>query len=226
MLSRKLVVVGLVGILSLVATVATAEDAAAPGAINIAVDDVSFADPTRPFDQENLQLNFGAVDSPRFANFAPSGHVRDEPEYRRYEVAVVARTPGDLDVAFAQRGGVAYNDQGDIERQSRGSELRLGRGLRRDSESFGTPTWYVFAASDDEALVWRPGARNDFGGAGNGFSLRDRVEIGDVQAGITYEVRGWQASLAYVEREVSARSGARTVSQDESFTGLTVTMRH
>jgi hypothetical protein len=36
-----------------------------------------------------------------------------------------------------------------------------------------------------------------------------------------------QASLAYVEREISVRTaGSQTISSDESFAGLTLTMRH
>ncbi len=229
MLSKKLVVVGLVGVISLVATMATAEDAAAPGSQVIAAGDISFVDPTDPFDStdsDTIELRFGAGEQQRFSAFAPSGGARrDHDNYDRYEVAVVASTPGDFGVSFAQRGGVGYNNQGDIERESSGSELRLGRGLRRN-DRLGAPAWYVFAASDDEALVWRPGARTEFGGAGSSFSLQDRVEIGDMQAGVTYESNGWQASFAYVERKVSARTGSRTVSQDESFTGVTFTMRH
>ena len=87
-------------------------------------------------------------------------------------------------------------------------------------------SWYFFAASEDEALTWRPGVRNDFGGSSSSFALQERVEVGDMQAGISYESNGWEASLAYVEREVSFRSGSRTISQDEDFTGFTLTMRH
>jgi hypothetical protein len=97
--------------------------------------------------------------------------------------------------------------------------------MPRDRPS-STPTWYLFAATDDEALVWRPGMRSEFGGGGASFALQDRVEIGDLQAGITYESHGIQASLAYVEREFSVRSGATTFTQDESFAGVTLTMRN
>src|SRR5690606_22057848 len=131
-------------------------------------------------------------------------------------------------VSFAQRGGLGFNAHGDVERHSRGSELRLGRGLRelpRDEPS-AEPKWYFFAASEDEALGWRPGVRTEFGGSGSSFALQERVEIGDMQVGVTYERAGWQASLAYVEREVSVRSGHQTYSQDEDFAGFTLTMRH
>ena len=89
------------------------------------------------------------------------------------------------------------------------------------------PTWYFFAASEDEALTWRPGARSDFGSSGGAsFALQDRVEIGDMQAGVTYERYGMQASLAYVEREFTVVSGSQSFTQDDSFAGLTITMRN
>ncbi len=227
MLLRKLVVVGLVGFVSFAASIATAEDAAGPNAL-FAVDGVSFADPEQAFGQNRFRLEFGAGSQSRFARLAGVGRKSDYTDERRFELEVVARGAAGFDVAFAQRGAVGFDNQGEIERESRASELRLGRGLRnmeRDQIS-STPRWYIFAASEDEALVWRPGARSEFGGVGNSFALQDRVEIGDIQAGVTYEQNGLQASLAYVEREISVRSGARMVSEDEDFAGITVTYRH
>ncbi|MEQ1707633.1 MAG: hypothetical protein ABL864_04810 [Terricaulis sp.] len=228
MLLRKLVVVGLVGFVCFAASFATAEDAVAPGASFVGADGVSFADPNDAFgDRFSLRVGEGA--GPRFTNLAPSGPPSPDgaPDFRRYEVALVARAPAGIDVAFAQRGGFGFNQDGDIERESSASELRLGRGLRnmpRDQPS-AAPTWYIFAASEDEALIWRPGAQSAFGGTGNSFALQDRVEIGDLQAGVTYEQNGMQASLAYVEREISVRTGGRTEHQEEAFAGLTLTMR-
>ncbi|MBK8543987.1 MAG: hypothetical protein IPL62_10780 [Caulobacteraceae bacterium] len=71
-----------------------------------------------------------------------------------------------------------------------------------------------------------PGGRTEFGSSGSSFGLQDRVEIGDMQAGITYERYGIQASLAYVEREFTVVSGSQSFTQDDSFAGLTLTMRH
>jgi hypothetical protein len=228
MLLRKLVVVGLVGFVSLAANIATAEDAMAPDAALVGVESVSFLDPNQPL-SDMFSLSISAAEAGRFSNLSPLDSRRSGDDARRYELAFIASgAAGGFDVAFAQRGGLGFNDQGDIERQSRASELRLGRGLREmpRNEPSGRPVWYIFAASEDEALVWRPGMRTEFGGAGSSFALQDRVEIGDIQAGITYEQNGWQASLAYVEREVSVRSGSRTFSQDEDFAGFTLTMRH
>jgi hypothetical protein len=85
---------------------------------------------------------------------------------------------------------------------------------------------YAFVASDNHALTWRPGARSEFGGAASALALQDQINIGDNSAGVTYEQDGVQASLAYVERSVATHVGNRGYSQDESFAGVTVTMRH
>lgn len=223
---RKLVVVGLVGILTFAANIASAQEASAP-ADYAALDNVSFSDAQSDISSDRFRLNIGAGDDPRFNNFTPSPQrERTREGDTSYEVALVARSAGGFDVSLAQSGRVGFNDAGDIQRESSSSELRLGRGLQqmRDEPS-AQPTWYVFAASEDEALIWRPGIRNSFGGASPGFALQDRVEIGDIQAGITYERYGIQASLAYVEREINVRSGSRTFSQDERFAGFTLTMR-
>lgn len=231
MIVRSLVVVGWMGLASLFVNVAIAEDAVAP---QYAVNGVNLSDPLAN-DRYSTRLEFGLSD----ASGARFNQNRDRPAsadvvnaMREYEVSLVARGAGaglPVDVGIAQRGSMTVNEQGDIERQGQGAELRLGRGLpsmrRRAAPSWDNPAWYFFAASDDEALTWQPGVRNAFGGTTSTFALQDRVEIGDMQAGITYEAGGLQASLAYVEREISYQTGSRNFTQDESFTGLTLTMR-
>lgn len=226
MLLRKLVVVGLAGLLSLATSIATAEDAVGPGAALVGIDGISLADPADAF-SDRFQVNFNEAAEARFASLAPATERRRSDDYRRYELELVTGAGG-FDVSFAQRAGIGFNNRGDVDRESRSSELRLGRGLRdmpRQAPS-PQPRWYIFAASEDEALTWQPGGRSEFGLSSPSFALQDRVEIGDIQAGITYEQNGWQASLAYVEREISVRSGSRTFSQDQDFTGITLTMRH
>ena len=55
--------------------------------------------------------------------------------------------------------------------------------------------------------------------------MQDRVEVGDMSVGVTYERNGVQASLAYVEREEATTVGNETFNQDQSFAGVTLTMR-
>jgi hypothetical protein len=130
-----------------------------------------------------------------------------------------------LDVAIAQRASVNTDPESEAERRASGSELRIGRGLVDRREASGEGSMYAFVASDDEALTWQPGARNAFGGPAGSLALQNQVQVGDLSAGVTYERNGIQASLAYVEREESARVGQQNYSQDQSFTGVTVTMR-
>jgi hypothetical protein len=229
MLLRKLVVVGLVGFVSFAANIATAEDAVGPNASFAALDGVDLADPAAAFG-DRFSIAIRDASAPRFTGLASSGPraSSDATQNRDYELSVVASAVSGFDVSFAQRGGLGFNEHGDVERQSRGSELRLGRGLRdmpRDAPS-SEPKWYIFAASEDEALIWQPGVSNEFGRSGASFALQDRVEIGDIQAGVTYERYGVQASLAYVEREWSVRQGARSYTEEEAFAGFTLTMRH
>ncbi len=218
----KLVVVGLVGIVSFAANAAFAQETPAIAAAS----GVSFTESSTALRIESVRFQASESDSARFANLAPVSTNRARRDDTNYELAVIARAAGGFDVSLAQRAGVGFNAAGDVARESRSSELRLGHGLQQlRDEPTTAPTWYFFAASEDEALIWRPGQRNAFGGASAGFALQDRVEIGDLQAGITYEFRGIQASLAYVEREINVRSGSQNFSQDERFVGLTLTMR-
>jgi hypothetical protein len=226
MLLRKLVVVGLVGFVSFTAGIAAAEDAAGHRAY-VGAAGVSFIDPDA--DDDRLDLSIRPGGAPRFAAFTstPSPE-RGSADRYGYEVSLVASPADGIDVAFAQRGGVGFNANGDVERQSRGAELRLGRGLRdidRDRPS-REPRWYAFAASEDEALIWRPGNSNAFGRTGSSLALQDRVEVGDISAGITYEANGWQASLAYIERKQTTRVGRASHTVEHNFAGVTLTMRH
>lgn len=230
MLLRSFAVVVLVGAAGLVATMAEAETTFTP----VALEGVSFADPgpDRLPSYGPFELSFQEDDATRFPSFerAPAEREALPQDHRRYEVSLGASSVGGLpvDVAVSQRASFGVDAAGNIARRGTGSELRLGRGVgmtRWATPSWDKPAWYFFLASDDEALTWRPGARTEFGGQGDSFALQDRVEIGDVQLGVTYEAGGLQASLAYVEREVSARTGHRNFSHDENFAGITITMR-
>jgi len=186
---------------------------------------VDFTDPTAPI-QEGANLNLSVRDDTSARLAAP--HARDGDRARRMELAIAAGG-GDapLDISIAQHASLGANREGEINRRGRGSELRVGRGLvGQRSEDGARNSTYVFVASDNEALTWQPGARSEFGGPGSSLALQDRVEVGDLSAGVTFEREGVQTSLAYVEREQSTRVGNHSVSQDQSFAGVTVTMRH
>jgi hypothetical protein len=191
---------------------------------------VSFHDPVAALGEENASAPAIDVTSqrniaPRFALTpdAPDGAAAPP---RRLELQVAAgggNSP--VDVSLAQRATINADD--DADRSGSGSELRVGRGLVERREGSDEPSVYMFVASDDEALTWQPGGgRSEFGGrGGGGIALEDRVEVGDMSAGVTYERNGVQASLAYVEREESTRVGRENYTQEQAFTGVTLTMR-
>ncbi len=104
-----------------------------------------------------------------------------------------------------------------------GAEIRIGRGLvERRGDQEARDSTYFYVASENEALTWRPGQRRD---GDSPLALQEQVEIGDLSAGVAVERGGVQASLAYVEREATARVGNQSYSHDENFAGVTVTMR-
>lgn len=190
---------------------------------------VVFTDPSAapgesPAPSFNLDIR-GASDE----RFEQLGLNRGEADQRAIQLELSAngdRTGAGVDVAIAPRASIGANAHGDLSREGRGAEVRVGNLAQRDSSGQSRePRWYVFAASDDEAVTWQPGARGDLGGPGASLALQDRVEVGDMSAGVTYERNGVQASLAYVEREISGTVGHQTFSRDEAFAGVTVTMK-
>lgn len=129
----------------------------------------------------------------------------------------LAADGGPVDVSLTRRAIIGDADQ---RRRGGGAELRVGHGLvERRSGGEARDSAYIFVASDNEALTWRPGDR------GAALALQEQVEIGDLSAGVAIERGDVQASIAYVEREESTRVGNESFSQDESFAGVTVTVR-
>lgn len=189
---------------------------------------VSFEDTAARVSPAERGLAISVRDSnPRFAPIATPGADGAPPRGLELELAAGG---GDspLDISVSQRASLGADVNGEVSRRGSGSEVRVGRGLvsdERNRTQNGGSAVYAFVASDDEALTWQPGSRNEFGGQGPSLSLQQQVKIGRVSAGVTYERNGIQTSLAYVERRESTRVGNRHFSQDTSFTGVTVTMR-
>ena len=160
---------------------------------------------------------------PRFASEADTSHA-DANAVELQLSAGLERSGSPVDLAIARRASVG----GDGSHRSDGSEVRVGRGLSpSDPRHDANPTVYAFVSSDNQALTWRPGERREFGDeGGGGLALQDQVQVGDHAAGVAYEHHGVQASVAYVERRQSTRVGQQSFSQDQSFAGVTVTVRH
>lgn len=108
-----------------------------------------------------------------------------------------------------------------------------GRGLQDLERELTAPlpmaTWdaprlFLFAASDDEAVIWTPSASPANGGVARGGSLayvEDQVEVGEVHAGIGIEAEGLRLSVGYTEHDVETRFGNR----GESYAGFNLTWR-
>ncbi len=203
-------------------SVAAAQEAPAEQSDQHAVGDIALTDPAAALRRSSATMRANVAE--RFA--PPAAIAQDSREGpRRLEVEFAAGD-GDLDVSFAQRASLGSGGDGNVTRRGQGSEIRIGSGLveERDGRDRGAST-YVFVASDDEALTWQPGQRSEFGGRGGSLAVQDQVQVGDMSVGVTYENSGVQASLAYVEREASTTVGTQSFNQDESFAGVTVTMR-
>ncbi|HVY86415.1 MAG TPA: hypothetical protein VG943_14880 [Caulobacterales bacterium] len=198
---------------------------------------IDFHDPTTSLGQTaRPPVEVNANSDAQSARFLPGGRQDEraaDDDAHNYQLQVTASGESvgvPLNLSIAQRGNFSADDAGDLSHHGRGAELRIGSNVseqRGGERRAPSPGWYAFAASDDQAVVWNPGSKNAFGNRQSGFALEDRVEIGDHQAGVTYETgNGVQASLAYVERSVNAHVGNTSASHDESFAGVTVTMRH
>jgi hypothetical protein len=143
---------------------------------------------------------------------------------RPLEISLAAAAPWNLDVGVAHRSLGEDGPGGRL--AGRGSEVRIGQGLARLAPTrvpSSRPSWYFFAASDGRALTWTP--TSDPADPNRALRLQDRVEIGDLMAGLSMETHGLQASLGYVKRNVKTQIGPFKKSIDASFAGVTLTWK-
>jgi hypothetical protein len=151
-------------------------------------------------------------------------------DWRPLEISVAgpAASSG-LDFSVSHQAG---SDQGPTGlATTSGAEVRIGQGLAsslaprfRSPTSWSHPAWYIFAASGRQALTFTPST--DPEALNRNFRLQDRVNIGAVQAGISMEAAGLQASLSYVQRQVTTMDAIRHEERaQEDFAGLTLTWR-
>jgi hypothetical protein len=190
---------------------------------------VSFHDPNADLPRPNRLSLGGRTDAPMRLSETVSPVEQAVPgEERRYEFSITA--PGRItglgvDVGVAPRASFATDPDGRLASAGAGAEVRVGQGLenlvdRWEAPTWDAPAWYFFAASDGQALAWSPEQAAGVPGArGDGLRWQDRIEVGDFQAGVSVEAGGLQASLSYVQRDISTRYG----SSEENFAGVTVT---
>jgi hypothetical protein len=169
-----------------------------------------------------LSLSGKALSGPLFSDFAAPGQA--QPLAAEFSATATGLAGGSFDVGIAQRASLEAGARGQV--IGSGAEVRIGQGL---ADLVGTskidpsrPAWYFFAASDGQALTWAPGTLEGLA------YQQERVTVGDLQAGFTYEHRGVQTSFSYLQREVSNSTrgaGAQSRSETESFVGATLTVR-
>ena len=117
----------------------------------------------------------------------------------------------------------SYSRDGDIAARRFGGEVRIGQQFDRRGERHVIDGWSLFAGADGEALMWEPGAGSAT--SVNGMALRDTVTVGDMQAGIAFQMGPGQISVSYIRREVEYRERNLGASQNEEFAGITFSIR-
>jgi hypothetical protein len=169
-----------------------------------------------------LSLTDQARGSALFNDFSPAG--QGQALVAQFSATATAVAGGPFDVGIAQRA--RFEDGGDGQLIRRGAEVRFGQGLADmvGASAFdpNKSAWYFFAASDGQALTWAPGTLEGLA------YQQERITVGDLQAGFSYERQGVQTSFSYLQREVSNSTrgaGAQSRSETESFVGATITVR-
>ncbi|MEM9738933.1 MAG: hypothetical protein AAF829_03625 [Pseudomonadota bacterium] len=119
---------------------------------------------------------------------------------------------------------VSYQEEGEFETRRVGAEIRLGRDFDQRGTDAVADSWYVFAGTEGEALVWEAGEYG-FTNVTSAMALRDQVTVGDLQAGVSIQRGRGQLSLSYIRREVEWRDRNGGASTNENFAGVSFTLR-
>ncbi len=103
-----------------------------------------------------------------------------------------------------------------------GGEVRIGQNFDKRGED-PSSGWYLFAGADGEALVWEPD--QDGAVSAGSMALRDKVTVGDIQAGVSIQRGLGQLSFSYIRREVEYRERNLGASENEDFAGVSFTIK-
>jgi hypothetical protein len=122
-----------------------------------------------------------------------------------------------FDVEFRPRAQIT--ELGDQRLARAGAQVRLGSSLSDDDAN--DDSWYFFAGADGQALVWDLDQTNRFD-LMDSVRLKDRITVGDVQAGVSILRAGGQMSFGYVRREFSFEDMRRA----ENFVAFTASWKH
>ena len=126
-----------------------------------------------------------------------------------------------FDVRIAPR--LTMLREGDFRARRLGGELQIGQTIDQRGDGSATHGWYLFAGADGEAFIWEPDSQGAM--SFENMALRDKVTVGDVQAGVSFQRGGGQLSLSYIRREVEYRERNLGASESEDFAGVTFTIR-
>ncbi|MFN3213619.1 MAG: lipid A-modifier LpxR family protein [Henriciella sp.] len=125
-----------------------------------------------------------------------------------------------FDVGIAPR--VEITRDGQFASRRFGGEVRIGQNFDKRGEPTNS-SWYLFAGADGEALVWEPDEQGLV--AVGAMALRDKVTVGDVQAGVTIERGLGQISFSYIRREVEYRERNLGANENQDFAGVSFTIK-
>lgn len=160
---------------------------------------------------------------------SPLNYDREWREYDRQRidaeytfVAGREETGFGLDLSVSPR--VSVDTSGSVRTTRAGAEVRVGSNLDLRGEDAKTPSWYMFAGADGEAVIWD--VQNTSRIANGPVTLQDKVTVGDVQAGIGFESPAGNMSISYIQREYEYRNGEISRSGEEDFVAVTLTWRH
>lgn len=135
--------------------------------------------------------------------------------------APASQTGLGFDVGIAPR--VAITRDGPFASRRFGGEVRIGQNFDKRGEADPESGWYLFAGADGEALVWEP---DQAGGVSAGdMALRDKVTVGDIQAGVSIQRGLGQISFSYIRREVEYHERNMGASENEDFAGVSFTIK-
>jgi len=103
--------------------------------------------------------------------------------------------------------GLSLRPRANLRVTDDGSSARLGGVVEFSAKSkagsgLDNNTWYFFAGADAEAVNYAN--TNTASVTRDGFTLQDRVFVGDAKAGLGYRVGGADLSLSYQRREATS----------------------
>lgn len=156
------------------------------------------------------------------ANLSPVPREQKQLKAELSFLALSEQTGLGFDVGIAPR--VEITRDGPFASRRFGGEVRIGQNFDKRGEAGPESGWYLFAGADGEALVWEPDQAAGVRGGGD-VALRDKVTVGDIQAGVSIQRGPGQLSLSYIRREVEYHERNLGASENENFAGVTFTVK-